>query len=393
LKNDGQTILGADVTDGVITNWGSYNTHVTILALIGMRWVPQTLDDMPRLDFAYDDGTGLHVISRTGSALYSYPNTCGHPQLLRQPGSSADGVIWMSNDPSDSLHEVITVARYGQTWPEPPIYLGTVVAGSMALADMNGDGYPDLVFTQSNDHYAWVLHGQASGSMSYGQLSGTGADYAQLDLGTVHGTGTSAPLVAVGDLDGDGDQDLLFAGQVGCPGAAYVSFNGSTDDEKAETNKNAKAWMDGRIVWNDWSSGISGAGTLSFLPWSPGSGGPASTATNLHLTVWGGHTATGTIEPTPIYDNNSLSIAHAGNVLTLTQPTTYTPDYLVVCFNYVRFENAQLKYSFPSWVGTVPRSMNDGGSDGGDSGTDDGGSLTGGLERPPPPTCLSIPSS
>jgi hypothetical protein len=395
LASNGKTILFAGFDGTALTDAGSITpTTNTIQALVGLNWGHST-DDTLRIDLAYDDGTGLQVVYPTGAAapappfdtLYSCSNACLHPQLLRLPGSPSDGVIWITQNPSGG--EMLTVARNGAAL-EPAVYFGTAMtAASMALADMTGDHLQDLVITESNDHYAWVLTRQSSGSMSFG------ASLQYLDLGTVYGTSCpNTPVFAAGDLDGDGDEDLLLAGQPSCSNKAYVRFAGGIDDENVNPYANIKAWISGRLHWTNWASAPA---SITFSLWQTPTSLSSLNDLYLHVTTWALDTA-GQITPMRLSDEcvNFRNLTPPYNVY-IDEPTTL-PDNIAVCFNYVEGNGttAGITRSYPSWIGKIVCSTDGGGDggadDGGDTGTDTGGTTTGGIDRPPPPRSSPVPT-
>ena len=87
------------------------------------------------------------------------------------------------------------------------IYGGSLIGWRLAgIADVNGDGKADLVFqnTASGQVYAWFLDGSATSiNFSTGSgIKGTGYLYA--------GSLVGWPLAGIGDVNGDGIPDLVF---------------------------------------------------------------------------------------------------------------------------------------------------------------------------------------
>jgi hypothetical protein len=94
---------------------------------------------------------------------------------------------------------------------------GTGAPHSVAVADVNGDGKPDLVVANWN--------GESNGDGSVGALLGNGDGTFQPVL-TYDSGGTGATSVAVADVNGDGKPDLVVAncgpsGPGGCLGTDY----------------------------------------------------------------------------------------------------------------------------------------------------------------------------
>ena len=84
--------------------------------------------------------------------------------------------------------------------------------GAPAVGDLDGDGDPDLVIATATGT-ADVWFNDGQGSFSPGQ-----------DLGALVGSENNSKQFALADLDGDGDRDLVFVGPVGGAGAG-IWFN------------------------------------------------------------------------------------------------------------------------------------------------------------------------
>jgi len=113
----------------------------------------------------------------------------GHLDLVAaMDGSDYLLVAWGDGAGGLSVPQVVTAERYPR---------------GVKVADLNGDGRPDLVVaTQMNGgigaNAAWVVPG----------LGGRAFGPAQLAF-QAGGLGISPPLLAVGDVNGDGRPDLL----------------------------------------------------------------------------------------------------------------------------------------------------------------------------------------
>jgi hypothetical protein len=82
--------------------------------------------------------------------------------------------------------------------------------GSVAVADFNGDGIPDLAMTWYENTDTAV--GRVA--VFYGKGNGTFSAPTTVNVGTGSGTGVQPVWVAVGDFDGNGSPDLVVANEV-----------------------------------------------------------------------------------------------------------------------------------------------------------------------------------
>jgi hypothetical protein len=396
VASSGCTILYADWDGGQIvsSSVGSLTVSSTILSLAGLNWSGSS--DTPHFDFAYDDGSKLRVVSSAGTTLYSYTNAYATPLVLRMPAASGtDNVIWVTKNPFGD-GQVLTVAHSSNGSVESPIYGGTMVAARLTLADIDHDGLQDLVITRSDGPYAQVLYRQTSGSMSFG-LTNSAADTAPtLNLSNVYGScSTIAPAVAAGDLDGDGDEDLLFAGHAACGNEAFVWFSNAIDEEFSSVDHESdhiKPWVVDLAEFDDWTGvtqGTDNVAMLYFTPWLRPTAAPANSATDLRVTVWARASQDGPIEPQSLTDR---FVSPSGSTTcAVAIPANFSgefPQYLVVCFNYVKRDTSgAITNSYPSWVGQIDRSDPPQAH-----GPTAGGTTTGGIDRPPPPPSSPPPS-
>jgi hypothetical protein len=103
----------------------------------------------------------------------------------------------------------------------PPLFLPAVTYGSggggaqsLAVADVNGDGVPDLAIANIYSNTLGILLGNSDGTFQAAATYGSG------------GYGTAS--VAVADVDGDGRPDLLVANECAIPISSGVCYsNGS----------------------------------------------------------------------------------------------------------------------------------------------------------------------
>lgn len=104
-----------------------------------------------------------------------------------------------------------------------PGCLGAPGFGHIALGDLDGDGAPDLI--QTGFSGTWVSR--------IFQNDGSGA-FTEINAGSL--SGASASSIALGDLDGDGDLDLILTGATE---TSYISKIYRNDGNAAFTEINA----------------------------------------------------------------------------------------------------------------------------------------------------------
>jgi len=235
------------------------------------------------------------------------------------------------------------------------------------------------VITGVDGSWADVLYRQSSGSESYGYLNHIG-ERQSIDLSRSFGSCSSAPVVAGGDLDGDGDEDLIFCGQVSCASSALVCFADGFDEEAANPlhpDRHTKPWLYAAL-FTDWPASEDSDAQLTIYPWEMPSAGPASTATDLRVTVWARPDDPGPIVAQCLVD---AFFSPSSTICTVDIPTPRMdplPRYLVLDFSYVRRNSSgEITRDLPAWIGEIDREN--------PPGSGAGGEITGGIHRPPPP--------
>ena len=140
---------------------------------------------------------GLPLIAGASQLLSADINGDGLPDLLV---AGAAGVqVFLAYGNGSNLF-----TGYGASTTYP--CTGTV--GSIAVADMDADGHPDLLVEGANGRID-IYHGNEDGTFAAASEvgTGTGADNAAI--------GNGGHLVSVADLDGDGLPDLVLANPLG----------------------------------------------------------------------------------------------------------------------------------------------------------------------------------
>jgi hypothetical protein len=113
------------------------------------------------------------------------------------------------------------------TFQSPALYSAGTTVGWIAVADLNGDSYPDIVFigqgTQKNGGSAGILTGNGDGTFQSPVMLTTG--------------GFNTAFVGVADLNGDGKPDLIIDNQnIGGPGSTGILLNQMGKSQSTSTS-------------------------------------------------------------------------------------------------------------------------------------------------------------
>ncbi len=227
---------GGEVARGEFDSGSFTELESLRLGLSPLAFAALEFDASPGVEYALDDGFGLQIYSESGDLIHvSSPNSSAAPLLLRLPevGSTYDALVWLTNAaPSVQL---LTVVRGDEAPPYAryePFMVISLPVEEIALADYFGDGHLDLLGVSAVDPALRVLKNQ---SVFVAQPLYTFdlplPDTFQFDATHVYGSGWStAPALAVGDLDGDGDADPVLAGHAATSGEVEVLLSDGIDE-------------------------------------------------------------------------------------------------------------------------------------------------------------------
>ncbi len=158
-----------------------------------------TLPDV--VSASYDDGALAVFFNSTQT-----PGTFAAPLILSSPGASQVAIADMNGDGlPDLVSADFNVSLFLQTSPGTfanPIALYPGGANWVAVGDLNGDGIPDVVLTD-NVGVKLLLHTGAAGTATY-------AAPVAIFNQTINANAFGANLIAIADLNGDGFNDLVI---------------------------------------------------------------------------------------------------------------------------------------------------------------------------------------
>jgi hypothetical protein len=248
-----------------------------------------------RLDVVASSGDGMAVLLNQANAGFAAP--------VDSPTSSSSSAFAIADVNGDGAPDVAMTSEYGKdtlqvllgrgdgTFPARAVdAVGGNVAESIAAADLNADGKPDLVVANGNPDSVSVLLNTGGGAM---------APHVE------YGTGFWPLQVAVGDLSGDGRPDLAVVNYEGNSVSVLVNQGGGTFAPKVDvrtepTDADVLEWLHA-VALGDFN----GDGKLDIAVGDAGMGSQASL--HVFLNAGGGTFPTRADYPLPSGGVDSLA--------------------------------------------------------------------------------------
>jgi hypothetical protein len=289
LASDGTTILrwSYNTATGAMADLGAIELNNEANALTPVNW---NTDD--EFEYAAAGAWGCGVYTSQGERVVpdvEFPSNGS--KLLRLNDGDGDRLVWVTS--LSSTASFLRVLRSDDV-EENPIYLAGKVA-HMVLQNRDSDPRKELLLFGDGLNLAVGVNRATTETFQDINVSAY-----LLDLNSensfvrwfggyelVEGTGVvggtfKAPVPAVYDLDGDGDDDLFAAGHPSGAARAMIFLGDFNNEEVAVgINTHLRAWLPGYTV-----SVGGNSGQLDFeIPTLPATG-PAAAATHVRITVW-----------------------------------------------------------------------------------------------------------
>ncbi|MBF0627147.1 MAG: VCBS repeat-containing protein [Magnetococcales bacterium] len=260
LNNDGhQDVVGTTDEGNLVVllgdGTGRLSARLTALPGMGNGVVANFLNQDDVLDLAVFDtnDSRIHLLVGNGDGTFSALGTLDsvlYPNALAWSDLNSDGVADLVVGANGADGVTVLLGNGNGTFQDPATFATGNWPGGVTVADLNQDGTPDLVTANAGDESLSILSGVGDGTFQtlrtisviqpdkvvIGDLNGDGKpdlvvssrpDNAEYALSVLLASGNGAFLapvryllegdptdLALGDLDADGDLDLLV-GQTG----------------------------------------------------------------------------------------------------------------------------------------------------------------------------------
>lgn len=185
--------------------WGKRTTRGLLIALVAVAAA-----DAARGTKVWRSGTFMDRVDGTlgDGGANTYVAADGSVRIVNLTDLNGDGNIDLVAPPDHTYNQVVGLAIY---WARDHFAESGVTmlpsdgGGAMAIADLNGDGHPDLVLANRGWNAWRPIDTVEPSTLYWGSAMGYSADR-RTEL-----SAESAFGVAIGDLDGDGSPDIVFA--------------------------------------------------------------------------------------------------------------------------------------------------------------------------------------